>query len=531
MGRRRSRRQSRNRRCRRAARRRPSARRRRRAKRPWPSPRSGSEGSPLPPDRTGPRPARGGRRFASQPPSSRQCSRSPPAAPERLIAIAAPAPDIRAGNAGAVSRKRPGTMGADCINVGYWAKLEDGRIECRLCPRFCHMRPGQRGLCFVRRAREDGEGMELTGYGRSTGFCVDPIEKKPLNHFLPGSSVLSFGTAGCNLACSFCQNHDISKSREVARLSSAATPETIARAAESLGCASVAYTYNDPVIFMEYALDTTAACRAKGIKNVAVTAGFICEEPRKRFFGGMDAANVDLKAFTERFYEKRCVGSLKPVLETLKYLVHETSVWTEVTTLLIPGENDSDEEIEALTAWVARDRHQERPQARLCRQRARPGPSGDPVPDLRGAPHWPRRLRDHGIRTRQPGRVPELRDPAGRRLRRQAGAPGLTAATGGDRALRGVKRTPAPGTPKPGRCGAAFPHRNCFCLEKPPKRAESCQIAGWKSFLGFSRLNRVFSMGYNFAFCLSCIVATADLISQAPSASGRTHRRARGKGR
>ena len=241
-----------------------------------------------------------------------------------------------------------------CVDVEHWTRLEDGRIECRVCPRFCKMRAGQRGLCFVRRAREDGEGMELTGYGRSTGFCVDPIEKKPLNHFLPGSAVLSFGTAGCNLACSFCQNHDISKSREVARLSAHAAPETIARAAERLGCASVAYTYNDPVIFMEYALDTAEACRARGVKNVAVTAGFVCDEPRKRLFAGMDAANVDLKAFTERFYAKRCVGSLEPVLETLKYLVHETDVWTEITTLLIPDENDSDEEIEALTQWVAK---------------------------------------------------------------------------------------------------------------------------------------------------------------------------------
>ena len=246
-------------------------------------------------------------------------------------------------------------MDADCVNVGYWTKLEDGRIACSLCPRLCKMRPGQRGLCFVRRAREDGEGMELTAYGRSTGFCVDPIEKKPLNHFLPGSSVLSFGTAGCNLACSFCQNWDISKSRETARLSALAMPDTIARAAERLKCASVAYTYNDPVIFMEYALDTAAACRAVGVKNVAVTAGFICEEPRKRLFAGMDAANVDLKAFTERFYAKRCAGSLEPVLETLKYLVHETNVWMEITTLLIPGENDSDEELDALTQWVARE--------------------------------------------------------------------------------------------------------------------------------------------------------------------------------
>ena len=243
----------------------------------------------------------------------------------------------------------------DSINVEYWVKLEDGRIECRLCPRFCHMCPSQRGLCFVRRAREDGEGMELTGYGRSTGFCIDPIEKKPLNHFLPGSSVLSFGMAGCNLACAFCQNWDISKSREVARLSSRAMPETIARAAEHLGCASVAYTYNDPVIFMEYALDVAAACRARGVKNVAVTAGFVCDEPRKHLFAGMDAANVDLKAFSDRFYCKLCVGALKPVQDTLKYLVNETNVWTEITTLLIPGENDSNEEIEALTTWVARE--------------------------------------------------------------------------------------------------------------------------------------------------------------------------------
>ena len=320
-----------------------------------------------------------------------------------------------------------------CVDVEYWTRLDDGRIECGLCPRFCKMRPGQRGLCFVRRAREDGAGMELTGYGRSTGFCVDPIEKKPLNHFLPGSAVLSFGTAGCNLACSFCQNHDISKSREVARLSAHAAPETIARAAERLGCASVAYTYNDPVIFMEYALDTAAACRAQGVKNVAVTAGFICAEPRKRLFAGMDAANVDLKGFTERFYAKRCAGSLEPVLDTLKYLVHETNVWTEITTLLIPGENDSDEELDALTQWVARElrpdvplhftafhpdyhmletlptplrdaakgahhRHPRRASPCLCRQRPRSGAAGDALSDMRRARHRARRLYDHCIR-------------------------------------------------------------------------------------------------------------------------------------
>jgi len=217
------------------------------------------------------------------------------------------------------------------------------------------MRPGQRGLCFVRKAADDGDGMELTGYGRSTGFCIDPIEKKPLNHFLPGSAVLSFGTAGCNLACSFCQNHDSSKSRETALMSAHAAPETIARAAEALGCASVAYTYNDPVIFLEYAFDTAQACRALGVRNVAVTAGYIHPKPREKFFSAMDAANVDLKAFSERFYEKNCAASLEPVKDTLRYLIHETKVWTEITTLLIPGENDSNAEIAALTSWIARD--------------------------------------------------------------------------------------------------------------------------------------------------------------------------------
>ncbi|MFZ4532774.1 MAG: AmmeMemoRadiSam system radical SAM enzyme [Alsobacter sp.] len=242
-------------------------------------------------------------------------------------------------------------MDDDAIPVEHWQRLPDGRIECRLCPRFCRLQAGQRGLCFVR--RNAGETMELTGYGRSSGFCVDPIEKKPLYHFLPGSAVLSFGTAGCNLACSFCQNHDISKSREVATQSSRAAPDTIARAAAQLGCASVAYTYNDPVIFLEYALDTAAACREAGVRSVAVTAGYICDAPRERFFAGMDATNVDLKAFTERFYKARTAASLAPVLETLRYLVLETRVWTEITTLLIPGENDGDAELDAMTGWIA----------------------------------------------------------------------------------------------------------------------------------------------------------------------------------
>jgi len=194
--------------------------------------------------------------------------------------------------------------------------------------------------------------MVLTTYGRSSGYCVDPIEKKPLNHFLPGTPVLSFGTAGCNLTCKYCQNWDISKSREFDTLADAAAPETIARAAQALGCRSVAFTYNDPVIFLEYAVDAAAACRAAGVKTVAVTAGYICPEPRAEFFHHMDAANVDLKAFTEGFYKKICGASLGAVLETLEYLKHETDVWFELTTMLIPGENDSNGELERMTRWV-----------------------------------------------------------------------------------------------------------------------------------------------------------------------------------
>jgi pyruvate formate lyase activating enzyme len=232
----------------------------------------------------------------------------------------------------------------------YWHVLEDGRIQCDLCPRYCKLKDGQQGLCFVR-ARQ-GDQMVLTTYGRSSGFCIDPIEKKPLNHFLPGTPVLSFGTAGCNLACKFCQNWDISKSREIDTLADTAAPETIAQAAKAMDCRSVAYTYNDPVIFHEYAIDIARACRELDIRSVAVTAGYVCEEPRKEFYQYMDAANVDLKAFTEEFYWKITGGHLEPVLDTIRYIRHETDVWMELTTLLIPGENDSDKEINEMTRWV-----------------------------------------------------------------------------------------------------------------------------------------------------------------------------------
>ena len=232
----------------------------------------------------------------------------------------------------------------------YWHPLEDGRVQCDLCPRYCRLGEGQRGLCFVR-GRADDE-VVLTTYGRSSGFCVDPIEKKPLNHFLPGTPVLSFGTAGCNLACKFCQNWDISKSRRFDRLQSSATPEAIAELAEDSGSRSIAYTYNDPVIFLEYAVDVADACRVHGLANVAVTAGYMTDLPREEFFGAMDAANIDLKAFTERFYWKVCGGHLAPVLDTLLYVRQETDVWLEITTLLIPGENDDPGELEAMTRWI-----------------------------------------------------------------------------------------------------------------------------------------------------------------------------------
>ena len=232
----------------------------------------------------------------------------------------------------------------------YWHVLEDGRIQCDVCPRYCKLHEGQRGLCFVRARANDQ--IVLTTYGRSSGFCIDPIEKKPLNHFLPGTPVLSFGTAGCNLTCKFCQNWDISKARNFDRIQDLASPEAIAEAAVQSGCRSVAFTYNDPVIFLEYAVDVAQACRERGIKTVAVSAGYISPEPRVEFFRHMDAANIDLKGFTESFYKNLCSARLAPVLETLAYLKHETNVWLEITTLLIPGENDSAAEIEAQSAWV-----------------------------------------------------------------------------------------------------------------------------------------------------------------------------------
>ncbi len=239
---------------------------------------------------------------------------------------------------------------ASTVPTEYWRSLPDGRVVCELCPRECALREGQRGLCFVR-ARERDQ-IVLTTYGRSSGFCVDPIEKKPLNHFLPGTPVLSFGTAGCNLTCKFCQNWEISKSRQVDTLSRSASPEDIADAAVRLGCRSVAFTYNDPVIFLEYARDVAAACRERNLRTVAVTAGYVNPEPRAEMFSFIDAANVDLKAFDDDFYRRLAGGRLEPVLDTLRYVRHETDAWMEITNLIIPDYNDGDEEIRRMSDWI-----------------------------------------------------------------------------------------------------------------------------------------------------------------------------------
>jgi pyruvate formate lyase activating enzyme len=248
-----------------------------------------------------------------------------------------------------MSRLDRETVEPGVVRGEWWHRLADGRIQCDLCPRECKLHEGQRGFCFVRQAQDGG--VVLTSYGRASGFCIDPIEKKPLNHFYPGTSVLSFGTAGCNLGCRFCQNWDISKARAIDRLGEWATPEAVAEAATRMGCQSIAFTYNDPVIFAEYAIDCAQAAHEQGLKTVAVTAGYINPEPRSEFYAHMDAANVDLKAFTGSFYHRLCFAELEPVLDTLRWLKSETSVWFEVTTLLIPGHNDSEEEIARLSDW------------------------------------------------------------------------------------------------------------------------------------------------------------------------------------
>ncbi len=228
-----------------------------------------------------------------------------------------------------------------------------GKIRCELCPRQCCLKPGQRGFCYVR--QNTGESIECVTYGRSTGFCIDPIEKKPLNHFYPGIPVLSFGTAGCCLGCVFCQNWHTNKVKLTDSALSKATPGQIAQAARQTGCSGLAYTYNEPIIWTEYAADTAEIAHEAGLKNIAVTSGYISAQARPYFFRHMDAANVDLKGFTQDFYGKMCFAKLKPVLDTLCYLRHETKVWLEITTLLITGRNDSPAEIKAMSKWLLKE--------------------------------------------------------------------------------------------------------------------------------------------------------------------------------
>jgi pyruvate formate lyase activating enzyme len=232
-----------------------------------------------------------------------------------------------------------------------WVEAEpDGRLRCTLCPRDCRLAEGQAGFCFVR--QNQGGRLVSLAYGRSTGFAADPIEKKPLNHFLPGTSVLSFGTAGCNLGCRFCQNWDISKARLADRASVVHTAAEVVDLAVAEGCPSVAFTYNDPVIWAEWAIDVAVEARRRGLRTVFVTAGYVSPEARREIFAHMDAVNVDLKAFTEAFYAKVTLSHLAPVLDTLEWLARETRVWVEVTNLVIPGLNDDPEETRALSRWI-----------------------------------------------------------------------------------------------------------------------------------------------------------------------------------
>lgn len=231
----------------------------------------------------------------------------------------------------------------------YQNILKDNKIQCTICPRNCKLSEGQVGFCQIR--KNVNNQVTLTSYGYNTGLAVDPIEKKPLYHFYPGTKVLSFGTLGCNMGCQFCQNWHISKSKADPKINHT-EPEKIVSLAKQLGCKSVAFTYNDPVIFFEYAVDTAKLCRDNGIKTIAVTAGYINPEPRKEFFAYMDAANVDLKGFSENFYNKNCLAHLEPVLDTIKYIKQSTNCWLELTTLLIEGENDSDEELKNECEWI-----------------------------------------------------------------------------------------------------------------------------------------------------------------------------------
>ncbi len=244
-------------------------------------------------------------------------------------------------------------IGKEKMKLAQWWKPEGDKILCTLCPRYCKIGDGKPGFCYIR--QNHGGELYTTGYGKPTGFAIDPIEKKPLNHFLPGTSVLSFGTAGCNLGCKFCQNWSISKAKLDELNSLTASPEEVVNLAKHYNTPSIAFTYNDPTIFGEYVIDISKIAREEGIKSVMVTAGYIDKEARKDVYKNIDAANVDLKGFTERFYHKLTFSHLYDVLNTLIWLKNETDVWFEITTLLIPDENDSGEEIKNECDWILKN--------------------------------------------------------------------------------------------------------------------------------------------------------------------------------
>jgi pyruvate formate lyase activating enzyme len=238
----------------------------------------------------------------------------------------------------------------DLKEAKWWHLTERSKILCTLCPRYCEIGDGQIGFCFIR--QNIGGKLYTTGYGRPTGFAIDPVEKKPLNHFLPGTDILSFGTAGCNLGCKFCQNWSISKAKLDETNALIASPEDVVRLAKQYTAPSIAFTYNDPTIFGEYVIDISKLAREENIRSVMVTAGYIDKNARNDVYKYIDAANVDLKAFTESFYFQNTLSHLEPVLDTLKWIKNETDVWLEITTLLIPDENDSSEEIKLECSWI-----------------------------------------------------------------------------------------------------------------------------------------------------------------------------------
>ena len=232
----------------------------------------------------------------------------------------------------------------------WWSPEPGGKAHCYLCPRHCHIGDGQAGFCFIR-VNEGGKLYSL-GYASPAAMQIDPIEKKPLNHFLPGTRVFSMGTAGCNMGCFFCQNWDISKSRSDQVHSSHVPPEDVALLAIKNNCPSIAFTYNEPTIWGEYVIDICRAAKERGLNTVMVTNGYITYDAFHDIYDHVDAANVDLKSFTENFYGRITLTHLQPVLDMLKWLKNETNVWFEITNLIIPTLNDGADEFRRLADWI-----------------------------------------------------------------------------------------------------------------------------------------------------------------------------------